>query len=56
MIITKTVRSKKIRQVSWGRGYDTHEKHNEVQVKEVFWFLFIPVYTRSNIIKSQLFS
>jgi len=56
MIITKTIRSFRRRIKSWDRDDISTDMHNEVVIRETFYFLIIPFYTRTQIVKSQLWS
>lgn len=56
MIFRKTTKSQRYRFKTQPKNKYNDDTHMETHVTEIFWFLIIPVYKRSQIIKSQLFN
>lgn len=54
MLIKRTTRQFKRRVTSWQRGYVTNDMHMEIIIRFTYWILFIPVYTKDEIFKSNL--
>lgn len=53
-MIRKTMKQAKRRSRSWQGNYRKEVEHVEVVMKETWWFIIIPIYTRHTITYSNL--
>lgn len=53
-VIRKTAKAFYRHASNYGRGYVSDTKHVEQILRETWWFLFVPLYTRDTITNTNM--